>query len=85
MTLRLAEAQQLYDGLNDPLISAGLTEFFSEGERTLTGQLVRAVKQSVRDTMREARLAGKVEAYEEMLPELRKFAVEQLKGAANGE
>lgn len=46
--------------------------------------LLSAVRQSVRDTMKEARLAGKVEAYEDSLQELRRFSEEQLRGAANG-
>ncbi len=46
--------------------------------------LLSAVRQSVRDTMKEARLAGKVETYENSLRELQKFAEDQLRGAANG-
>ena len=43
--------------------------------------LLSAVRQNVRDTMKEARLAGKVEAYENALRELQRFATEQLKNA----
>jgi hypothetical protein len=44
--------------------------------------LLRAVRQTMRDTMKEARIAGKVEAYEECLAELQQFAKEQLQEAA---
>ena len=46
--------------------------------------LLSAVRQNVRDTMKEARLAGKVEAYEDLLRELKLFAEESLRGATNG-
>lgn len=81
MTLRLAEAQQLYDGLNDPLLSAALTAFYHQQKTEHTEMLLSAVRQSVRDTMKEARLAGKVEAYENSLRELQRFAEESLRGA----
>jgi hypothetical protein len=44
--------------------------------------LLSAVRQHVRDTMKEARLAGKVEAYENSLRELAQFAEEQVRGAS---
>lgn len=43
--------------------------------------LLRAVRQSIRDTMKEARLAGKVEAYEDSLRDLERFAQEQIRSA----
>jgi hypothetical protein len=43
--------------------------------------LLSAVRQSVRDTMKEARLAGKVEAYEDSLEDLKRFAEEQIRNA----
>jgi hypothetical protein len=38
-----------------------------------------AVRKPVRDTMKEARLAGMAESYEEALGEMTRFAEEQLK------
>lgn len=55
--------------------------FFAEAKEEHTEMLLSAVRQSVRDTMKEARLAGKVEAYENSLRELRRFAEEQLRSA----
>jgi len=43
--------------------------------------LLRAVRQPIRDTMKEARLAGKVEAYEDSLRDMIQFAQEQMQGA----
>jgi hypothetical protein len=80
--LRLAEAQQLFDALDDPLIKPALEEFFREQKEIHTDMLLSAVRQSVRDTMKEARLAGKVEAYEDNYRDLRRFAEQQLRGAS---
>jgi hypothetical protein len=55
--------------------------FFSGQKEECTRMLLSAVRQSVRDTMKEARLAGKVEAYEDCLRELQRFAEEQLRNA----
>lgn len=44
--------------------------------------LLSAVRQGVRDTLKEARLAGKVEAYESTLRDLELFAKTQLELAA---
>lgn len=82
--MRLAEAQQLYDGLNDPLLSAALIAFYEKQKADHLAMLLSAVRQSLRDTMKEARLAGKVEAYEDSLSDMQRFAEEQLKGATNG-
>lgn len=71
----------LYEVLSDPLFSPALEAFFSEQTKDNTDALLRAVRQPIRDTMKEARLAGKVEAYENALQELRHFAQEQLKEA----
>lgn len=82
--LRLAEAQQLYDGLNDPLLRAGLLAFFENQKKDLRESLLSAVRQHQRDTMKEARLAGKEESYDECLREMQRFAEESLRGATNG-
>ena len=78
-SLRLAESQQLYDGLTDPLLKPALEQFFEEQRQETLDALVTAVRQSVRDTMKEARLAGKVEVYENVFGELRRFAEKQLR------
>jgi len=82
MPLRLAEAQQLYDGLNDPLLRAALQAFIEKQRQDLRDGLLHAVRQHVRDTMKEARLAGKEESYDEFLLELSRFAEEQLRNAS---
>lgn len=81
MPLRLTEAQQLYDGLNDPLLRPALAAFFEEQEKQAVSDLLRSVRQKIRDTMREASCAGKAEAFETMMSELDKFADRQLKQA----
>lgn len=60
---------------------AGLEAFFETAKQEHMEQLLTAVRHSGRDTMKEARLAGKVEAYENSLRDLQQFAKEQLKGA----
>ncbi len=82
MVMRLAEAQQLYDGLSDPLLRPALAEFFTEQRTTNVDALLHAVQQHQRDTMKEARLAGKVEAYETCLEDLQRFAERQVREAA---
>jgi hypothetical protein len=79
MAVRLAEAQQLYDALQDPLIRPALQEFFQEQRTENIDALLHAVQQHLRDTMKEARLAGKVEAYETAMSELQRFAEKQLR------
>lgn len=44
-------------------------------------RLVNAVMSNPRDTMREAQLAGKVDAYETMLMDLDRFTKEQIEQA----
>lgn len=80
-SLRLSEAQQLLDGLNDPLLGPALNAFFAEQYKQNLEELVRSVSQHVRDTMKEARLAGKVDAYQTCEADLRRWAEEQLRGA----
>jgi hypothetical protein len=68
--------------LNDPSIRPALEAFFSEQRMETIELLLSAVRQGVRDTMKEARLAGKVEAYENTLREMEQFAKEQLENAS---
>ena len=82
MALRLAEGQQLYDALQDPLFRPALVQFFTEQKDLYLEALVHAVQQSVRDFYKESRLAGKVEAYENALSELQRFAERQLREAS---
>lgn len=79
--LRLSEAQQLYEGVQDPLLRPALIAFFEERQKIEMVALLNAVRQPVRDTMKEARFAGMVEAYENALTDLEYFAKQQL-GAA---
>ena len=81
MPLRLAEAQQLHDALGDPLLRPALTAFFHEEHTEQLRQLVQAIRLPERDTMKEAQLAGKVEAYETALSSMERFAEEQLRRA----
>jgi hypothetical protein len=80
--LRLSESQLLLEALSDPSIRPALESFFSEQRTDTIELLLKAVRLSVRDTMKEARLAGKVEAYENTLREMEHFAKEQLQMAA---
>lgn len=79
--LRMAQAQQLYDGLDDPLLNEALQDFFKRQRETYTDELLSAVRQHIRDNQKESRLAGKVEVYEEILSDLRRYAEEQIKSA----
>jgi hypothetical protein len=80
--LRLSEAQQLYDGLADPLLRAALVAFFEKQKQDLRESLLNAVRQHQRDTMREARIAGQEEAYSECLRDMQRFAEESLRNAS---
>jgi len=80
--LRLAEAQQLRDGLEDQLLWPALSAFFGKQRSELLARLVDAVRKSERDTMREASLAGMVTAYEDIAQDLKAFAKEQLEQAS---
>jgi hypothetical protein len=79
--VRLNEAQVLFDALRDELFRPALGAFFEQQASEHKDMLLRAVRQSVRDTMKEARLAGKVEAYEDALMDLKRFAEEQIRSA----
>jgi hypothetical protein len=81
MPLRLAEAQQLIDAVNDPLLRPALVEFFDSQRKEALDELVKAVRKRVRDTMHEADLAGKVDAYENAMAELQRFAEKQIREA----
>lgn len=72
----------LFDAVRDPMVAAGLNTFAQQMKRENVEQLLRAVRRNDRDTMQEARFAGKVEAYEAMMEDLEQFSEEQLKGAA---
>ena len=71
--------------MGDELLRPALEKFFSMRSSERKDALLVAVRQPVRDTMREARIAGQVEAYEHCLSELHEFAKQQLTEAtANG-
>ena len=82
MPLRIAEAQQLFDALSDPLVRPALIAFFHQEHTEQLRQLVQAIRLPERDTMKEAQLAGKVEVYETALSGLEHFAEEQLRVAS---
>lgn len=79
---RLAEAQTLHDAMNDPLFRPALEEFVQVQLQAQLELLVRTVRQPTRDTMKEARIAGKAEAYEELLDQLTAFAKNQMERAS---
>lgn len=76
--LRLAEASQLYDAVSDPLLKPALLEFIEHQKIMHMAVLLRAVRQNDRDTMKEARCAGIVEAYENLMLDLEDFARKKL-------
>jgi hypothetical protein len=80
--LRLNECQQLFDAVNDPLLRPALEAFFKKQRDEHVDRLIAAVRQNMRDTMKEARLAGKAESYEEAFSEMQRFAEEQLKSSS---
>jgi hypothetical protein len=80
--LRLSEAQTLFEAIREPMLRPALEAFFEEQKRETIEMLLSAVRQGARDTMKEARLAGKVEAYENTLREMELFAKEQLEQAS---
>jgi hypothetical protein len=67
--------------LRDPLFRPALEAFFDEKRQDYQEQLLSAVLQPIRDTMKEARLAGRVKAYEDSLRDLERFAQEQIRSA----
>jgi hypothetical protein len=81
MLLRLSEAQQLNEGLEDTLLRPALEAFAVEMRQHYLEELVQAVLKLERDTHRESYLAGRVDAYEVLLSDLRFFASEQLQQA----
>ena len=80
--LRLAEAQILWDVLHDPSFRIALQTFLNQQQQDLTGDLVNAIRQNQRDTMKEAQLAGQLQAYESILIQLEKFAEQNVNEAA---
>ena len=75
------EAQQLWDGLNDPNLKAALEKFFSTqaGERVM--RLLRQIRATPRDHDKEAELVGYIEACENGMEDLRDFAKKSLETA----
>jgi len=82
MSLRLAESQTLFEALNDPLLRPALEAFVQQQKEFLTEQLLGSVRSKERDTMRDSRFAGLIEAYEDLLRDLEHFAKEQLEKAS---
>lgn len=81
MVLRISEAQQLYEALRDPLLRPALQEFFHDQAKSYTGMLLNQIKVNPRDTMKEAELAGRVDAYDTAFLELEHYAARMLKEA----
>jgi len=79
--LRLSEAQQLLDALSDPLLRPALKQFCTSQANEHVGMLLRQIRCKERDVMKEAALAGKVDAYETMFSELEHFAGRMMKEA----
>ena len=77
MSLTLNEAQMLWDAVNDPTFLSASQAFFREQKELLLGDLVRMIRQSDRNTLKEAQIAGRVEANETCLQYLRDFAERQ--------
>jgi hypothetical protein len=78
----MAEAQQLWDAVNDPLLRAALEKFFQYSERRAKDDLVQLVLQAHRDTMKEAKQAGAATVYHDFLRDLEIFAKKQIEEAA---
>lgn len=79
--MHLSEAQILHEIVNDPTARLCLQEFFRSQAREHTHMLVEQVRKSQRDTLKEAGLAGKVDAYETGFSELEYFSQRMLKEA----
>lgn len=82
MPLRLGEAQQLFDALNDPTLKASLEAFVHEEYKAAQLNVLRAIRKRPRDHDNESALTGRAETYEVILTELHRFAEEQLKKAS---
>ena len=80
--MRLLEAQQLSDGLNDVLLRPALEEFLRSQVAAHTDMLLNQIKLRDRDTMKEARLAGQIDVYETFLSEIEHFSRRMMKEAA---
>lgn len=72
----------LYEAVNDSLNGPAMAAFFDQEKAFLVEQLLTAVRLKDRDTMKEARFAGMIQAYEECLDNLKRFAKEQLQEAS---
>ncbi len=64
------------------MLRPALEQFFAEQKRETVELLLSAVRHSIRDTMKESRLAGKIEAFENCLHDLEAFAKQQLERAS---
>lgn len=73
----MAEATQLRDGLQDPLLRPALESFFAEQRERALDDLKTAVMQHTRDTYKESRIAGRADAFERIMGELDDFARRQ--------
>jgi hypothetical protein len=79
--VRLAEASQLTEGLSDPLLKPALEAFAREQRGSYMSDLLIQIRLPERDTMKEARLAGLIEAYETLMSDLTRFAERSLERA----
>jgi hypothetical protein len=72
----------LLDVLNDPLFTVAFREFLHAQHTAHISMLLTQIRQKDRDVMKEAALAGKVDVYETLLPELQYFAERMMKEAS---
>ena len=80
-SLRISEAQILYETVHNATFRMCAQEFFLSQYEEHIDMLLRQIRQPVRDTMKEAQLAGKIDAYETAFSELEYFAQRMLKEA----
>lgn len=74
----------MFDALTDPLFKPALKAFLKEQREEYLKELLQAVRMPERATLKEAFIAGKVEAYESFVSEVEKFAAKALNDAAGG-
>lgn len=79
--LRISEAQFIYEAVQEPVFRQCLRAFFNSQHEEHIGMLLRQIRQQNRDVMKEAALAGKIDAYETAFSELEFFAQRMLKEA----
>lgn len=68
----------MHDGLSDSLLRPALVAFAESERQALLTELVNSVRQEERSTLKESRIAGRIEVYEGLLDALDTFAREQL-------